>query len=861
MDAARWNRAQEIFHRAAELAAAHRAAFVEAECGDDIALRDEVIALLEEDGRHTSVLGHGPAELARDLLGSGGSTTRMVGPYRVLSLIGRGGMGVVYLGEHDELGRHAAIKLLPDAWISATRRERFAEEQRALSRLTHPYIASLYDAGVLEDGTPWFAMEFVDGKPLAESCGGAEAATRLRLFKQVCEAVQYAHGQAILHRDLKPSNILVDGSGNARLLDFGIAKRLTEEQPADGHTRTGLAMMTPAYAAPEQLRGEPATVRSDVYSLGAILWELLAGEPLFDVAGKAPADALATILSGATRAPSSGADRARGPSKANWADLDVIALKALHQEPGRRYGSAEAILRDIDRYLRNEPLEARPDEAWYRMRKFAARHRTPLAAAALAVVALTATVTFFTLRLASARDDALAESARAQRIQQFMLNLFQGGEHNEVPAEDLRVLTLLDRGARDARALSADPAAQADLMNALGEIYSHVGRHDKSAELLEAALALRRTQEPRNPALVAESTQALAVLRQEQGKQEEAEGLAREALELARRELPEQHLRIAAALGTLGQVLTGRGKYPEAIDALEQAQALQPETASGQERGNLLMSLADAQFYAGRYDQTERLSREALDIYRRVYGEGHPRLADPMYNLGEVAIQRGRVAEAESWFRRTLGIHQNYYGEEHPETAASMRALAQAILMQKRFDEAQPLLERSLEIRRKIFGPVHPAVAITMNALGHVATGKHDYATAERMFRGAADAYRAIHGDGHHFVAIALANLSVVYIDRGEYARAEALLRDVLRRYAKVLPADHLEIAIGRVKLGRALVGAGKLEEAERELRMALPVLERTPDSPWVKQARETLEKAAARTVRRPGAGSGSPVP
>ena len=281
MDGARWDRIQALFHEAAELPEARRRTFVEDACQGDDGLMADVLAMLDEDSRGASILDGDVADLAQGIIGNGAASPiapTEFGPYRIGRLLGEGGMGVVYLAARDDLGSQVAIKILRDAWLSPARRERFLSEQRTLVQLNHPSIARLYDADTLADGTPWFAMEYVDGLPLTEYCWRQSSVQeRLQLFRSVCEAVQYAHQLAIIHRDLKPSNILVKPDGTVKLLDFGIAKQLDGMDRPSDQTLTGLRLMTPAYAAPEQVRDGPIGVYTDVYSLGVILYEMLAG--------------------------------------------------------------------------------------------------------------------------------------------------------------------------------------------------------------------------------------------------------------------------------------------------------------------------------------------------------------------------------------------------------------------------------------------------------------------------------------------------------------------------------------------------------------------------------------------------------
>src|SRR3984885_10487144 len=309
MDSTRWNRIQAVFHEAADLPKSEHRAYLRVACDGDEALIAEVEALLDEDARGSSLLDRDVANVADEILGDPASQLppfHSFGPYRIVRLLGEGGMGVVYLAEREDLRSLVAIKLLRDAWLSPARRERFAIEQRTLAQLNHPSIARLYDAGILADGTPWFVMEYVDGLQLTEYCRQRKCSIdqRLRLFHAVCEAVLYAHQNAVIHRDLKPSNILVKNDGSVRLLDFGIAKQIDgADAPAD-QTRTALRLMTPAYASPEQIRGERVGIQTDVYSLGVILYELLAERLPFDLSGKTPAEAETLIAQTEPQKPS-----------------------------------------------------------------------------------------------------------------------------------------------------------------------------------------------------------------------------------------------------------------------------------------------------------------------------------------------------------------------------------------------------------------------------------------------------------------------------------------------------------------------------------------------------------------------------
>ncbi len=842
MDSARWHRIQNIFHDAADLPPAGRKALAEAACGDDEELLVEVLAMLEQDASGHSLLDHNIADIAQETLAKpipAFLVLKQVGPYRIIRLLGEGGMGVVYLAERSDLNTEVAVKVLRDAWLSPARRERFATEQRTLAQLNHPSIARLYDADILDDGTPWFVMEYVDGVPLTHYCRnvGCSVEQRLQLFRSVCEAVQHAHGHAVIHRDLKPSNILVKNDGSVRLLDFGIAKQIESLDLQVDQTMTGLRMMTPAYASPEQVRGDRVGISTDVYSLGVILYELLTGRLPFDLSGLTPAEAATVITEHEPGKLSSvvALNEESGAlllSKTAWADLDCLCVSAMHKDPSRRYRSVEALIRDVDHYLNGEPLEARPDAWEYRIGKFVRRNRRAVATTALSVMLIVGLVLFFTLRLAKARDAALTEAARTQRIQQFMTSLFQGGDAAAGPSESLRVITVIDRGVQQARTLNHDPKVQAELYQNLGSIYQKLGKFEQADALLRLALDRHKSLFGADSEEVAESLIALGLLRSDQAHLEEAEQLVRDGLAMTRRHVPPNHPALAKANLAFGKVLAQRGFYDRAIDELNEAVRLQ--SAPGVAPADLatsLSNLADAHYSAGHYDVCRSLYTRVLEMHRQIYDPRHPLIADDLGSLAAVQRDLGYYSQAEELDRQALDIVQSYYGHDHPQTAGRLTALAESLTYQKKYDEAVSVLEQALAIQERVYGPFHPAVAETVNELGNVASMRDKLDEAEARFRRAVVIYRAVYGDHHYLVAIALSNVAGISMDKKDYPHAEELFRDVIRRYSETLPADNVNIGIAHIKLGRTLLRENRYKDAEPETRAGYEILIRQSSS------------------------------
>ena len=864
MDSARWERVQSLFHAAAELPEEQRQSYLEASCGTDTSLVRDVLALIEADSIPATIIDQAIARVAHDVMTASATTTPTLplhtfGSYHVTGVLGEGGMGVVYLAERSDLGSRAAVKILRDAWLSPARRERFAAEQRTLAQLEHASIARLYDSGTLSEGTPWFVMEYVEGTPITEYCRThqCDLHERLRLFKEICEAVAYAHSNLVVHRDLKPSNILVKSDGTVKLLDFGISKQLDAlDSPAE-QTRTAARMMTPAYASPEQIRGDPVGTHTDVYSLGVILYELIVGRLPFDLANRAPGEAEKIILEREAERPSAAAKRmsliSAGPhlhgiNKGQWADLDVLVLTAMHKDVERRYRTVWALVRDVDHFLRNEPLEARGDSARYRVGKFVTRHRRSITLSAFAALVVVTLVVFYTVRLRSARNVAVAETARAERIQGFTLNLLQGGDEDVGPSDSLRVVTLVDRGVQEAQTLDREPATQAQLYETLGGLYQKLGRFPHADTLLRKSLDQRRRLFGNEHPDVAQSLIALGMLRDAQAEYDTAEALVTQGLAMMRRTLPADAPAIRKATASLGRVLDDKGDYDKAIPVLEEAVRL--ESAQGKPTQDLsvaMSELANVHFYAGHYAKSDTLNRQVLAIDHGLYGDVHPHIADDLMNLGAIAMENQNFAESERYNREALVITRAWYGNAHPETASNLTLLGRALVSEKKFDEATTVLREALQIQEGVYGKVHPRVASALNELGRVAQQKGDLDEAERDFVRLVDIYRKVYNDKHYTIGIALSNLAGVYRDRKRYADAEKLFNDALRRYAAELPPDHQLVGIARVRLGEVLIDEQRYADARRELTEGQRILAKQSSPPplWMERAKKGLEAAS----------------
>jgi serine/threonine-protein kinase len=839
-------RVESLFAELADEPPDRRAALLDAACAGDDALRADVEALLEADAAGHPLLDAEVGRLADALLDvpPGQVPPERFGRYVLQSLLDEGGMGAVYLARRDDLDDVVAVKFLRDAWSSPARRHRFASEQRTLAALTHPNIARLYDAGVAGD-TPWFAMEYVRGATnIVAYCVGQrlDLRQRLALFRSACDAVSYAHRHLTVHLDLKPSNVLVDSDGQVRLVDFGIARHLTAVDGLANPTVTAHRALSLNYASPEQIRGEPLDVQTDVYALGAVLYELLTGTPAAS-AQSLTAEQIARWLDEEPPRPSLAASPSRLElARTQWKDLDLLCVTAMQKRKAERYQTVDRLMVDLDHFLNDEPLEARREGLGsYRLRKFVVRHRRAVAVAAAMVLLVTGLSVFFTARLVDARDRAQASEARAQQINRVMLSLFEGDDSVAGPAGELRVVSLLDRGVREAEGLN-DPALRAELRYTLGGLYHKLGHLDRADPLLTAAWT-EQTQLLGATALpTLRARLALVGLRVEQGRFEDAETIARGAREAAVGAYPAESFEVAAATAMLGKVLTAQGNYAAAVPLLEESMKVLLQRPDSMELAEALGDLTNARYYMGDVAAAEALSQQGLALDRRLFGDRHPHVAIDLYNLANIRLDRANYREAERLYREALGIDVDWYGEKHPKTATSALMVGRALAYQGRADDARTFYERAMTAFRSVYPDTHVRVGSVFSLMGDLARDQGRFDEADRDFEQAAAIFKAVAGERHEFYLHQMSNLGSVLVARGRYVEAEAVLRRALDGLVAAVPQQRYTAIAGQ-RLAAALAGQGKNLEAESGALKAYQALLTTtsPGAAEVQEARRTL--------------------
>ena len=763
------------------------------------------------------------AEIARRAQSSGGPASPRAGGsglspdsfagYEILHEIHRGGQGVVYQAVQKSTNRKVALKVMREGpFASLNERARFEREVHILGQLKHPNIVAIHDSGQ-SGGHQFFVMDYISGQPLDAWMAGDSRSVEdtLRLFMKVCDAVNAAHLQGITHRDLKPGNIRVDEAGEPHVLDFGLAKAAMESQEAAGAamTVTGQFLGSLPWASPEQAEGVPAKIdlRTDVYSLGVILYQMLTGRLPYEVIGNIR-DVLDRILRAEPVRPSTIRRQIND-------EVETVVLKCLAKDRERRYQSAGELARDIGRYLAGEPIEAKRDSAKYLLRKYLRRHRVPAAVAVgfLLVVAagLVVSLTFWGQAVAergraeqargvaeerraaaeASAAQAVAEAARAEkerdkaeRINGFMQQTLAGTAPSVALGRDTTMLReMMDAAAKriEDGELQGAPEAELRLRLTIGRTYCELAAYDSAERMLRPAVDLSRAIHAGDQAEVAASLNELALLLKLKGDLAAAEALMREALAIERK-------------------LPGDGRL-----------------AAGATLHSLAMVLESEEDYEG----AEPFYREALALQREVLGDNHPDVATDLSGLGGLMLRKGDYAAAEPLLREALAVRRKLLGEKHTDVGISLYNLAELLCAKGDYAAAEPLYRESLTLDRELLGDEHPSVATTLLGLAGLQIRKGDDAAAEPLLREALAIYRRALGNEHSFVALVLYRLGALVSNRGDDLAAEPLFREAVAICEKRLPPSTQQTANARAHLAFTLVNLARKASASLEERKA----------------------------------------
>ncbi len=835
-----WARITPILDEALDLEPGDRTAFVRAACADDAELRDAVDRLLAADRDSGGFLEEAVDAYLMVPVGEpdGLASGTVVGPYRVVREIGHGGMGLVYLAERadGQFDQQVALKLVRAGLGGHDVQRRFLAERRILAGLDHPHIAHLVDGGLTSDGRPWFAMEFIDGAPLIDWCDQRRLGLdeRLRLFGHVCEAVRHAHQKLLVHRDIKPSNILVTAEGRVKLLDFGIAKLLDDSGADEGATRTGLRLLTPEYAAPEQVRGEPVTTATDVYALGAVLYELLVGQRVHQFSRLTPAEIERVICGGEptppsvaiTRDPSQAMRRSAEAGRLRRqlrGDLDTVVMRALHKESARRYPSAEALLADLRRYREGLPVEARPDSTWYRTTRFVRRHWIGVSATTAVVLALATGLgaTTWQARVAA------REAKRATAVKEFLLGIFRTADPAESRGQEITARELLSRGvAQVDSALADQPDLQEELLSDLGRIHQSLGLYPQADTLFARSVAAARAAHgEQSVEFAARLTDYGAGLRLA-GRLAAAESVLTTALTARTARYGPRHPEVASTIIELALVADDQGNSPRANDLARQAMQIDRQHYGPED----LRVARDLELVArlhgeigGEQAMADSAYRAALTILRHHHDAGHPDVLRVQNGLAAILRAERRFAEAESLQVATLAELERVHPDGHPDVATALTNLGIVYSRQRRWAAAESAQRRALEMRERLLGPTSRGTLETLNDLGVLLASSQQFDRAEPLLRDAFLRSEAVLGIDHPATTSAMGNFAVVLTTNQHYAEAESVLTRLMM-VQRAQPLGRSGVARTLVRLGHVQRHQGRFDAAAASFREAINV-------------------------------------
>lgn len=801
----------KIFEEALKLTETERTEFLKKACENDSELFEEVSSLLEADGNLPPILS-GKAANKICLQPDKNYEGKIIGSYKILRQIAEGGMGSVFLAERadGQFEQEVALKVIKPGMNSNEIIKRFQFERQILARLQHPNIARLLDGGLTEDSLPYFTMEYVEGEPIDVYCNRNNLSIneRLKLFIKVCEVIQFAHKNLVIHRDLKPSNIIIKKDGTVKLLDFGIAKVLTQDhEPESALTRTGLHVMTPEYASPEQIKSEPVTTSTDIYLLGLILYQILTGEKAYTIKTQSPLELEKIICYTEPLKPSSKVKLSQEKNeykinekliKTLSGDLDNICLMALRKEPERRYSSVENFQHDINNYLNEKPISARQNTISYRTEKFISRHKIAAISSVLIFLIISSLIAYYTFRLKQERDRAQTQAQKAEEVSNFLKGVFKVSDPYEARGNSVTARELLDKGAQKINQEFSDhPDIKATMLGLIGEVYINLGLFDKSEELLKEALEIRQRFNS-NTMEEAKSLRHLGELYTYMGEYSKGESLLTKALAFYKNNSIKEDNNYAWILGDLAWVYKSRGNYDKSNSFYKKSiEVLKTdEIKNNDDLLTMMNNFALALHEEGKYEQAEKIFIETLNSQKKLFGDKpHPEVSTTTYNLAELLRDRGKYNEAEEMFKTSLNMDMKLSGPKNPNVAYSLQGLASVFRIRGNFKEAKKLYLQVLNMRKKFLGNDHPDVAYAISNLGLLYFAEEKYDSSQKYYEKALLLHKELNGVNHPSVAICLNKLGIISYNLGKYKKAENQIRQSMQIQEKSIGKKNLTYA------------------------------------------------------------------
>lgn len=839
MDPSRYQRVRALTEQLLDIDASSRAHQLVVLTVGDETLRADVEALLKsiEAADQSDFLEPARRRLSSEYFGGGEQR------YRIIRELGQGGMGTVYLAERSdgEYVQQIALKTLHvGAAFNPALIERLRAERQILAQLQHPNIARLLDGGTDSTGRPFLAMEYVDGERIDRWCEKhkLDVAARVRLFLQVCDAVQYAHQQLVIHRDIKPSNILVDAAGSGKLLDFGIAQLIVDGESTD--TNTTDRLLTYRYASPEQIRGERVGTSSDIYSLAMVLFRILTGQHPYAREDSSPPELARAIQEDVPRHPSRSVTSEQGklagtgdPSELARqlaGDLDSIVLRALRKAPEERYASVGQFSDDLRRYLAGQPVFARQGQRGYAFRKFVSRHRWAVASGVASLGLLVAFVVILSVQL----DKTRVQRDRANAVTAFITRMFAATNpmlETAGSAEDRSQITVrevLDREApRIQSELSSQPEVQAELLDTVGQVYFGLDQRDNADKYLGAALVLR---EQIDPAPSPEKRDLLTKICEAQGLRGRERTLetCEKAIAMARQFATGDDAAVARALRNRAASLNTLGRYDEARADAESSLAMFERLDEKDWVASLNLKLAQIAYNQGDPQTCLTRSESAIARWTEAFGRNHALLSFAISQRASCRLAIGELAAAEADMREALTLIEQALGKDAPvaNRAAMLNELALVLNQQGRFAEAEPMLREARRIALIVYGDNHPEFQRVLLGLSMSVDGQGRVDEGLDLMRQALAIARDQPSD-QRGLALTLNNLGFRLVREGRHAEAEPLLRESLATYLSIDP-EHPERAAALVNLGTLLTETDRATEALPLLREGLALREQT---------------------------------
>lgn len=801
-----WDKVEAILDKALDLPEKERATFVAKECRRNPRLKKEVELILTSISDSEGWLENPKeykqefySEVAEDLEQISTQESLIgeeIGAYTIIEKVGQGGMGAVYLAERTDgdFKHRVAIKLIRNSHATEENIKRFRREKSILANLNHPSIAQLYDGGRTESGIPYIIMEFVEGAPITEYCRihNCTIEQKLELFKQVLEAVQNAHENLTIHRDLKPDNIFIDQSGNVKILDFGISKLLEDDH--DSLHTTEAHLLTPRYASPEQIRQEPVTTSTDLYSLGVVLFKLLANEDPIDLTDLTEYQAGQAILNEEPSKPSS---KVSDPvlKKKLKGDLDAIVLKAIRKEPESRYRGAKDFINDLENYRSGIPVSAREDSLQYRAQKFLDRHKQGIVIASGVVFLIVILTGFYTSRITHERNIAQLEAEKSQEITSFIIGLLEENYPQNSQGDTITVRQILDKSVSEIRTLDKSPKVRAKLLQVIGHAYNSVGEPQKAKPLLGRSINILDSVNVANVDL-AHTYNVSGLITRDLGKLDSAQYYMQKAVymlrDLDKKNIPEY----PKALKNLAYVLRLQSDYEQALNLVEEALQIEKQLyeAPNVNIAETVYILASINRYLGNYEKALEHQRNSLKMIQAITSGPHPGMVANLSNIAVLFSIMDSPDSSKTYYRKALNMAERLYGPNHPEVANLSSNISSIYIDEQKYDSAEILINKALDITLKTSGEHNPRYGNYINNYGKLYFQKGEFFKADSMYQIALRIFEENYDADHPEIANMIQNRADVAYSLNNFEEAKKLQTQALEIRRQNFDLEHPKV-------------------------------------------------------------------